>query len=41
VRRNESEGLWSETEWDGGTLEYDRVRRRDFRVRRNGTEGLW
>jgi hypothetical protein len=41
VRRNGKKGLWSETEWDGGTVERERMGRRDCGVRWNGMERLW
>jgi hypothetical protein len=35
-----TEGLWFETEWDGGTVMSDGMGRSVCGVRRNGIEGL-
>jgi hypothetical protein len=40
VRRIGIEGLWCQTEWDGGTVLLDGMVRRECGVRRNGTVGI-
>jgi hypothetical protein len=40
LRRNGTEGLWGDTEWDGGIVVLEVMGRTDCGVRSNGTDGL-